>query len=268
MLRVTIEPFVALAILDHHMRRPDTEPPTERVNGIVLGATVKDEVMVRNFVPSMDHAFVQLAQRSCPNDLAVGWYSTGFQPADKETHSTLQKTLPRPVLISVHIPTEQDPEVRFRAFIQQSVQLSEDEPAGCFREIPCSVEARDNATNVLIDTTVMQLFPEDAAASDPARVPTTTASNESFAELCKISSNLREALRYVDDVLAGKRAADKNVGRALTELLVTNRVACADGSVVEDKMQDALMLQYIAKLLGQQLTVLQRSAPMLTRPHH
>eukprot|EP00672_Neobodo_designis_P026151 CAMPEP_0174829436 /NCGR_PEP_ID=MMETSP1114-20130205/1927_1 /TAXON_ID=312471 /ORGANISM="Neobodo designis, Strain CCAP 1951/1" /LENGTH=287 /DNA_ID=CAMNT_0016063183 /DNA_START=55 /DNA_END=918 /DNA_ORIENTATION=- len=271
-LRVVVDPYVALAILDHYMRRPELADPEpgksavpDRVTGILLGTTVKSDVLIRNWSPSMDLTTIDLIQRSNPTELGVGWYTSQFLKDDVEgMHKTIiSKGIARPVILTVETPTEKSTDVTFRAFQTVNVTLGETEkPVVALKELPCVVESTDNGTNVAVDTIVSQLFPEEAQASDPARLSASTSGEDTFAELQQMRSNLQVARTYVNDCVNGKRAADKQTLRAIHELLVTNRVAAASAGVVQEKLQDTMMLMYLGKVLEAQVAKLQVAAPL------
>ena len=273
MQRVTIDPHVALSIVDHHMRRADD---ADRVTGVVLGSTVKGHGDIRSFTPSFDVNMITLTQRACPNDLAVGWYATGFSAEDLASHVKLLNKISHPYFISVQLPCKEKPEIAFKCFVLATVNLSGGDETKVFREIPCTVASSDNATNVALDTMVSLAFPEVAAASDPTRVSATNFG--AHAELDQIRANLKTSLAYVDDVIAGKREGDKLVGRALSEAMMANRAeqgapteeaSGADETGVSQAMQDAMMLKYMSAVVDQQLKTLRGNANglMLVQGH-
>lgn len=271
-LRVVVDPYVALAILDHYIRRPELAEPEagkpeipDRVTGILLGSTVKSNVFVRNWSPSMDITTIDLIQRSNPTELGVGWYTSSFLKEDVEgMHKVIQqKGIARPIILTVETPTDTSTDVKFRAFHTTNVTLSETEKSVvALKELPCVVECTDNASGVAIDTVVSQLFEDDAKASDPARLSASTSGEDTFAELQQMRSNLQVARTYVNDCVNGKRKADKQALRAIHELLVTNQVAAASSGVVQEKLQDTMMLMYLSKVLEEQVAKLQVAAPL------
>jgi hypothetical protein len=272
MNRVVVDPYVAMGILDHHMRRPDVAeqeagkaPVLDRVSGVIMGSHVKNELYVRNFSQTFDHQTMSLLQRSAPGELGVGWYTTQFHTDDIEgVHkNVINAGMKRPTILVAYLPTEKQTEVTFRAFQTVTVAVGEsDKSVTALKEIPCVIEAVDNATNVAIDTVVAQIYPETARASDPARLPASSPAADPFAELVTIRKNLVVAREYVNDATKGKRKVSKATLRAISELLVTNRVAAASSSAVQEKMQDVLMLQYLATALEQQVSKLMANAPL------
>lgn len=278
--RVVVDPYVALAIVDHHQRRPEkpeNADPTkylDRVSGYVMGSTIRGCVEVRNFVPSFDGAFVDLVLKASTQDLAVGWYATSVSlPNDMEQHQTVAKNVDFPIFLTVTCPTDDDEGVvdktvadanlfRFRAFLAERVSLNLQSDFSCFKEIPCVVQPLSDASNLACDTLVNQLFNAGAASARP------NGSTDPLAELKTIRQNLEIARKYVDDVASGKRQGDKATGRALTQMLAmaTRREQQdPESNAVEEKMQDALMLQYIAKVLQQQLRQLDRNCSKATK---
>lgn len=275
--RVVVDPYVALSILDHYMRR--SEPPVpeqgkpqqpDRVTGIILGSTVKSEIFVKSWAPSMDISFVDLIQRSAPTELGLGWYTSQFLPASdlEGVHQKLkEKGMAKPLILTMSVPDEHSNDVVFRAFQTTELTLADDQKAAtAIREIPCVVQAIDNTSNVAIDTMASQLYPEAAKASDPARLPASSPTTDAFAELRQMRANLQVARDYVNDALNGKRPVEKQTCRALHELLVTDRVQAASADVVREKLQDTVMLMHLSRALERQVERLMEAAPLQTRP--
>ena len=81
MQTVQLDPYVALSILDHHQRRGVDK---DRVEGVLLGSTVKSTIQIRGYVPSLSNKFFQSISRLSPKDLVVGWYVTAIESEDRK----------------------------------------------------------------------------------------------------------------------------------------------------------------------------------------
>lgn len=263
---VFVEPYVALSIIDHYMCREEGV----RAEGYLLGCSVGGNVEIRGFVPSLDAEFVQLTQRAAPRDMAVGWYSTLLDDKDAMTLEAMERNIFRPIYLYVKVPSSGSAaDITFRAFWNHRVTLSNGNESRCWKELPVTIRSADNDTAVALDTFVHCMFPTQAQASDPTSVPSTSDGEDPFSHLKQIKKNLETARTYVSAVLRGQMPGDKTVGRDLASLLAQfsqERAMLAasqdaDGtSLVDAKIQDALMLQYISRLLQQQIAVLQTTA--------
>ena len=260
MQRVNLDPFVAISIVEQYMRSAEIEG---RIEGFLLGRHVKNVTEVRSFVPSFQEDFLRLTMRSNPQDRAVGWFTNELNPSqDKVIQEKIDKNVDRPVFLLVDIPCDFKPELKFRAFVKNSITFTDGAEVSCLKEIPCTIATSDADTTVAIDAMVGVMFPEAAEAADPTRVPATTDGGDMHAHLRKVKEMLLTAKAYVDDVAAGKIEGDKALGRKLSALLTATeakqRAATASG-VIDAKMDDALMLQYLGRLLEKQVKSIQDS---------
>lgn len=267
-IKVVIDPYVALSILDHHQRRGDEE---NQVRGILLGSKAKGMLKITNFVPTLsDGAFLELTQRCCPGDSTLGWYAT-----DPNLASEVDRAPNTRLFVAIHLPTETHPSISFKAFHVEKITVAGREIRS-FREAPCEVAATSAPSAVAVDTIVRQLCPEVADAADPSAVPsvsgTSTTNNNSkgaskvsssdaaFAEFQQLRRNLKQAQLYCEKAADGKISGDAGFGRRLSATLLSdlNTLALAPNldADIENTAQDSLMLSYIMKLLAQKVAQL------------
>jgi len=251
-LKVLIDPFVALSILDHHQRRG---PDEEQVHGALLGTKGKGVIKITNFIPSLkDTELSELTRRTCPADAWMGWYATEptlSTEVDRSTNTSL--------FVAVHLPTEQHPTVAFKAFQVEYVRVAE-QSIRTFREAPCEVAATSAPSAVAVDTIVRQLCPTEASTSDPSAVSSISTDKPTFAEFEQLRRNLKQAQQYCAKAAEGKIAGDANFGRKLSSVLLSdlNTLSLAPNldRDIEITAQDSLMLSYIMKLLAQKVSEL------------
>jgi hypothetical protein len=259
-VRVVIDPCAAWAILDHHLRRKDGLE-LDRVSGLLFGITANQTVEVRQTLPGRENEFVETFMKTNPG-AAVGWYVTLPHPDDMEVMKALSSNIDNAIYVVVDMPTAESPQLAFRAYRSLKVTLttSLEDTKNVFSELPCTVEPLDGATSIAVDTFANLRFPEVAQQAQPAVVPSTADPSDVYAELRQMRKNLDAVKTYCDDVLAGKQAPNKALGRQLAALFTSTRAASeVPSAVVGEKLEDALMLIYISKILEKQVEELQAS---------
>ena len=269
-IKVVIDPYVALSILDHHQRRGDEE---EQVRGLLLGAKVKGMLRITNFVPTLaDAELLDLTLRCCPGDTVLGWYATEPTLASEADRATGM-----PLFVGVHLPSEANPTIAVRAYQVDKLSIAGN-VVRAFREAACEIAATSTPSAVAVDTIVRQLCPDVADASDPAAVPSVSSSisnanssssnnnaarESAFAEFQQLRRNLKQAQLYCAQAAEGKFNADAGFGRKLSWALQTdlNTLALSPNldSDIEQTAQDSLMLSYIMKLLAQKVAKLRQN---------
>lgn len=254
-LKVLVDPFVALSILDHHQRRG---PDEDQVRGALLGTKGKGVIKITNFIPSLaDAALSDLTLRTCPQDSWMGWYAT-----EPTLSSEVDRSPNTSLFLAVHLPTEEFPSVAFKAFQVEYVSVA-DQKVRTFREAPCEVAATSAPSAVAVDTIVRQLCPNEASASDPSAVSSITTDKPAFAEFQQLRRNLKQAQLYCAKASEGKIEGDATFGRKLSSTLLSdlNTLSLSPNldRDIETTAQDSLMLSYIMKLLAQKVSELRMS---------
>lgn len=263
-IKVIVDPFVALSILDHHQRRPADD---DQVHGLLFGSKGKGIIKITNFVPSMTDAesqaqLVQLTLRCCPGDSLRGLYAT-----DPTLSSEIDRAALLDLFLAVHLPTEDSPTISFKAFQVDRLTIGGVSDLRSFREAPCEVAATSATGSVAVDAITRKLCPEVANSTDPATVPSITSDSKkqagdpaAFAEFQQLRRNLKQASEYCKKASEGKINGDANLGRRLSSTLLSDlNVLSLSPNLdkdIEIAAQDSLMLSYIMKLLAQKVAEL------------
>lgn len=243
---VVLTPVAALAITNLRMQTADKQ----RLVGLLVGATVKGVVEIRNVLP-FDLEFIRHNARSAPGERAVGWVVDVFEQADlQRTLDTLGKHITKPLYMSAQLPREGYCNIAFRAFVPAKFQCAESDVT-FFKELRVTLAASDNATNIAVDTLVRQFFPGVSEAANPCQVSMVT-NNDATVVRKNILANLQIATQYVKDVTSGKKKGDKKVGRALSQALGYLRYTEALDAATEASVHEALALKYLMKVLRTQ----------------
>ena len=124
--------------------------------------------------------------------------------------------------------------------IKVELALSESEKISLYHMTRNHTQSEEESTNVL--------------SSIPSQSDNVISSMELLVKLLEKISN------YVDEVVAGTRAADPQVGILLADVLGSMQMVDPKDfqSYLADKMQDMLMVSYISSLTTTQLEVAER----------
>ncbi|TFY66499.1 hypothetical protein EVG20_g4593 [Dentipellis fragilis] len=262
---VTVHPVALFSILDHYLRRTDTQ---DRVIGTLLGTRTEncDLVDVRSafavlhsetseqVAVDMEYhrAMYELCQRTSPKEVIVGWYSTG---SNLNTYSALiqnfysQETAPHPAIhIALNTGIEENQETGVKAYISSPVGVYPKPENAVFLPIPVDLRFND------AERSGLQLLnsptPTPAPISDIALLETT---------LTTLIEMIDRVLVYVRAVLSGEKQGDKAVGRYLMDTFATG-AEDLDKSGFTGSLQDTLMMTYLANLVRAQAEVSARLA--------
>ncbi|ETW83679.1 hypothetical protein HETIRDRAFT_314722 [Heterobasidion irregulare TC 32-1] len=260
---VSIHPVALFTILDHYLRRTDTQ---ERVIGTLLGTRSENgEVEVRSafavlhsetseqVAVDMEYhrAMYELSQRVSPKDAIVGWYSTG---SNLNTYSALiqnfysQETAPH---LAIHVAlstgTVEGEEAGVKAYTSSPVGVYPKPENAVFVPIPVDLRFNDAERSGL-----------DLLSSPASTLP--------ISDLSKLESSLQtvvamldRVLSYVRAVLAGEKKGDAAVGRYLMDTFGTGTEELEKGGFA-NSLQDTLMMSYLANLVRAQAEVSSRLA--------
>ncbi|KAA1473460.1 Mov34-domain-containing protein [Dentipellis sp. KUC8613] len=262
---VTVHPVALFSILDHYLRRTDTQ---DRVIGTLLGTRTEngDLVDVRSafavlhsetseqVAVDMEYhrAMYELCQRTSPKEVIVGWYSTG---SNLNTYSALiqnfysQETAPHPAIhIALNTGTEENQETGVKAYISSPVGVYPKPENAVFLPIPVDLRFNDAERSGL--ELLNSPTPTPAPISDIALLETT---------LTTLVEMIDRVLIYVRAVLSGERQGDKAVGRYLMDTFATG-AEDLDKSGFTGSLQDTLMMTYLANLVRAQAEVSARLA--------
>ncbi|KAI0057589.1 Mov34-domain-containing protein [Artomyces pyxidatus] len=259
---VTIHPVALFSILDHYLRRTDTQ---ERVIGTLLGTRTEgdDVVDVRGafavlhsetseqVAVDMEYhrAMYELNQRVSPKEVIVGWYSTG---SNLNTYSALiqnfysQETAPYPAIhIALNTGTAEGEQAGVKAYISSPVGVYPKAENAVFVPIPVDLRFNDAERSGL------------RLLSTPSHPATDLALLE--ATLQAVVDMLDRVLAYVQAVVAGTRPGDAAIGRYLMDAFGAGTEELEKGGFASS-LQDTLMMSYLANLVRAQAEVSARLA--------
>ncbi|TFY78025.1 hypothetical protein EWM64_g5986 [Hericium alpestre] len=260
---VTVHPVALFSILDHYLRRTDTQ---ERVIGTLLGTRTEngDVVDVRSafavlhsesseqVAVDMEYhrTMYELYQRTNPKEVIVGWYATG---TNLNTYSALiqnfysQETAPHPAIhIALNTGTEEGQESGVKAYISSPVGVYPKPENAVFLPIPVDLRFNDAERSGL----ELLASPTPLPASDIALLEST---------LQTVLGMIDRVLAYVRAVLAGEKQGDKAIGRYLLETFASGTDDLDKGGFAAS-LQDTLMMSYLANLVRAQAEVSTRLA--------
>lgn len=235
---------------------------------------------------------IALHKRVNEKEVVVGWYSTTGGDLDDESpiddftlvvHGFFSDFAPRPIHFLVDVSLAQ-PKISFSAYTIASnpSRLLTDVmvPFQLLKSRLSALPEERVALHAMIPRLPSAVAPAagtataaaTAAASGPSAALATAAAVEADgvavkAEIGAVSHTVRRlrklldtVLSYVDDVVAGKRAGDEGVGRAISEALasVPQFTPEAFEASFQGGVQDLLMVTYLSTLMQAQMRLAER----------
>ncbi|EMD41061.1 hypothetical protein CERSUDRAFT_149703 [Gelatoporia subvermispora B] len=266
---VTVHPVALFSILDHYLRRTDTQ---ERVIGTLLGTRSDNgEIEVRSafavlhseteeqVAVDMEYhrTMYELHHKVNPKEVIVGWYSTG---SNLNTYSALiqnfysQETAPhQAVHLAVNTGAQEGEQTGVKAFVGSPVGVFP-KPENCvFVPIPCALRFNDSERNGLDLLTTTASAPNTSVSHPVNDLEVLERSLKSVSEM------LDRVLSYVQSVLSGEVKGDAAVGRYLMDTLGSTTEDLEKGGF-NSALQDTLMVSYLASLVRSQAEVSARLA--------
>jgi len=259
---VVVHPTVLFSIVDAFERRPED---ARRVIGTLLGSVEKGglHVEVTNCfaVPhnesqdevAVDMEFAKnmfdLHKKVQPNEVIVGWYATGPDVTEHSVliHEYYSREAKNPVHLTLDT-TLRGNTMGLKAFQSTALGVQGQTVGTLFS--PLKVVVRSDATEKV---GLSLLGKTMTAPKKPITLPQNLDQIDEAAG--KMEQQLTKVLSYVEDVLAGKQAADSEIGRYLLEL--TNSVPQMDATEIDtlltSHMNDLLMVTYLSNLIKTQL---------------
>ncbi|MDP2437918.1 MAG: eukaryotic translation initiation factor 3 subunit F [archaeon] len=273
--RVIVHPVVFLSILDHYLRR-DAEQ--HRVIGTLLGSVSSGGSVIEltncfavphsdtnSEIGSLDmghhREMLQLYEKTNPNEVLVGWYSTGSE-IDKQSiyyHNFYRRELqhPSPVLLTLDTNLRNKENMDMAAYISHSLRISDahDISLGAsFERLDMTISTFDSSAlglDVLLQPSPSLHAPHTSLLSDIASL------RDNFSRVLELLDDVTE---YVDLVIAGKIPADPKIGRFLEKTVSALPQINPDGfhQMFNNSIQDILMVVYLANLTRTQLALTER----------
>ncbi|GLB34069.1 putative component of the eukaryotic translation initiation factor 3 (eIF-3) complex [Lyophyllum shimeji] len=265
---VTVHPGALFSILDHYLRRTDTQ---DRVIGTLLGTRTETEVEVRSsfavlhsetseqVAVDMDYhrAMYELHHRVNPKEIIVGWYSTG---SNLNTYSALiqnfysEETAPNQAIhLAINTGVEEGEQAGVKAFVGSPVGVFP-KPENCVF-VPVPVELRfHDAERSGIDLLTKTATSLSSTSSQPV-------SDLEILEqaILTVQGMLDRVLTYIQAVLSGEKKGDPAIGRYLMDTLGASADDLEKGGF-NSTLQDTLMISYLANLVRSQAEVSSRLA--------
>ena len=164
-----------------------------------------------------------------------------------------------PIHLVVDTPLSSDA-TSISAFVATPLSVQGVALANMFTEIAIETKTSD-CEKIFIDNCVKDLVvPGEQAVSSKGSEDNLEASMDKLLALLKV------AAAYVTDVVAGKKAADNNLGRGIADALaaVPRLQPAAFEKLFNDNLQDLLMVMYLSKLTKTQLTIAEKLTATIT----
>ncbi|KAG8739369.1 hypothetical protein FRC10_005688 [Ceratobasidium sp. 414] len=268
---VTIHPVALFSILDHFLRRTESQ---ERVIGTLLGTRTETEIEVKSSFAvihnetdeqvalDMDYhrTMYDLHQKVNPKEVIVGWYSTG---TDLNTYSALiqnfysQETAPyQAVHVVLDTGVREGVKQGVKAYVSSPVGVHP-KPENCvFLPVPCELrlhEAEMSGLDLL------------RAASNSSKNTASPAQDLEVLEqaIAGVSDMIDRVLTYVRKVLSGEIEGDATVGRYLLDTLKASSTSLDQEkleTLFNSQLQDTLTISYLANIVRSEVEVSSRMA--------
>lgn len=252
-----INPMVLFTICDSYIRRNEG---SDRIIGTLLGNITDGVANITNCytVPhneSMDQVAVDIVhhktlfdlhQKVNKADVVIGWFSTGY--AMNGSDALIQDFYGRECTNPIHLTVDTtltDNQMRIATYVSRSLSLGDKQLATEFIEIPCQsrmIEAERIGVD-LLDKKETRQIPQDMDRL-----------KDSFA---KLSAMLNGCADYVNDVLAGRKEPNNEIGRYLADTIAAIPYVSPEefDKLFEDNMQDMLLVMYLSSLMRTQLAI-------------
>uniref|UniRef100_A0A674PGC8 Eukaryotic translation initiation factor 3 subunit F n=2 Tax=Takifugu rubripes TaxID=31033 RepID=A0A674PGC8_TAKRU len=259
---VKIHPVVLSSICDSYERRNEG---ASRVIGTLLGTIDKHSIEVTNCfsVPhnesedevAVDMEFAknmyELHKRVSPTEIIVGWYATGFDITEHSVliHEYYSREASNPIHLTIDTSL-QSGKMNIRAYVSAQMGVPGRTVGVMFT--PLSVKY------IYFDTERIGVDLLQRTRVVPSRSKGLTSDLSQVAgSAARIQDMLSTVLEYIEDVLAGKVAADNSVGRFLTDLV--NKVPTISPedfeNMLNSNINDLLMVTYLANLTQAQISL-------------
>lgn len=250
-----IHPIVLYTIVDSYERRSRDQ---HRVIGSLLGTIDNGVIEITNCfcVPhnesqeevavELDFAgdMFELHSKVSPNDVIVGWFSTGHHILDHSLliHDYYKRVVNNPIHLTVDTSLARG-KIDFKCYTSINIGLPNKTPATMFARFP--VELTSSAAEVV---GVSALHHSVGAAN---RLVEPTSDLHVISEACtKTEARLKVLLDYVEGVMKEEVKQDPKVGRELMRMI--NKVPKMSEGQFEEmlnvNLKDLLMVVYLAQL--------------------
>ncbi|PSR93783.1 hypothetical protein PHLCEN_2v4678 [Hermanssonia centrifuga] len=264
---VTVHPVALFTILDHYLRRTESQ---DRVIGTLLGTrSDTGEIEVRSAFAVLHsetaeqvavdmeyhHTMYELHHKVNPKEVIVGWYSTG---SNLNTYSALiqnfysQEIAPhQAVHLALNTGVEEGQQSGVKAYVSSPIGVTPKPENAVFLPIPCELQFKETERSGL------DLLSSVSNGSTDAYPATDLDILE--RSLQSVSDMLDRVLSYVRQVLVGEVKGNAAVGRYLMNTFGASTDELEKGAF-NTSLQDTLMVSYLANLVRSQAEVSTRLA--------
>ncbi|THG98341.1 hypothetical protein EW026_g3845 [Hermanssonia centrifuga] len=264
---VTVHPVALFTILDHYLRRTESQ---DRVIGTLLGTrSDTGEIEVRSAFAVLHsetaeqvavdmeyhHTMYELHHKVNPKEVIVGWYSTG---SNLNTYSALiqnfysQEIAPHQAIhLALNTGVEEGQQSGVKAYVSSPIGVTPKPENAVFLPIPCELQFKETERSGL------DLLSSVSNGSTDAYPATDLDILE--RSLQSVSDMLDRVLSYVRQVLVGEVKGNAAVGRYLMNTFGASTDELEKGAF-NTSLQDTLMVSYLANLVRSQAEVSTRLA--------
>jgi len=259
---VKIHPMVAFAVLDHYKRRKEGQT---RVIGTLLGEfdDSKTECVIKNCYPvpheerenqtlvvddGYNQSMLALHKRVNPNEVVVGWYSTGdaITYLMSLVHAVYRSQCEEPVALTVDTNVRKFHRMALKAYVGKSLRIGTKLPMARFELINLEVFAYE-PEKIAVDA-LINGAPDNDKLDAPATVLTDFENLESALE--KLQKLIGSVSTYVKRVQSGTIAGDKEIGMIISQAVavIPHLSGAAFEKMFAQNAQDLLMVLYLANI--------------------
>jgi translation initiation factor 3 subunit F len=264
-VEVKIHPVVLFTALDAFMRRNDGQ---KRVIGTLLGYENDGVVEITQCFPvphkemkdgevavgkDFNRQMLALHKAVSPKEQIVGWFATALDGklVNKQScliHDYYGTECPRPVHLVIDT-TLQNNTLAVKAYHSSALSIGNDTVAAQFEQIPVTV------TSTEAERTGMEAMLDTAEKMDALSVVQEDDTDRLEKVVSKLLQRLETTCAYVDDVVAGRRPKDREMGRKIAATLsaVPHVKAEQFQGMFDTSVQDLLMVSYLSNLTRTQL---------------
>jgi len=261
-----VHPVVIFSILDQFKRR---QAGQKRVMGTLLGEIDGSTVYVNNCfrVPHSEAAneqvsldvdyhttMVSLHTSVNPKEVVIGWYITGDALDDvcSDMNQMYRDLIDEPLFLSVDTEL-QGFRMAVKGYVAKPLTVKDRVVMSKFNPVNLTFYAHE-AERIGVDA-LINSHPDDKRLDAPASILSDFENLEvSMGQLLGMIETVRG---YVDAVVEGKKAGDKEIGRAIAHAIasVPSIDVAAYEKMFNSNIQDLLMVVYLSNLTRTQLAL-------------
>lgn len=260
-MQYKLHPVVSFAILDHYKRRG---PEQTRVIGTLLGEfnDTKTECVIKNCYPvphlegedqlivddGYHQSMLALHKRVNPNEVVVGWYSTGDEITYLMScvHSVYKQQCEEPILLTVDVNVRKLHKMALKAYIGKSIKVGTKVPLARFELVNVEMFANE-AEKIAVDA-LINGNPESDKLDAPATILTDFENLQMSLE--QLQGLIKTVATYVKSVQSGAIKGDKEIGMTIAQAMavIPHLNGAAFEKMFAQNAQDLLMVLYLTNI--------------------